>query len=290
VATKTLSGRTHYHAILKHVLTPENVDRMFDVDPEKSKARLKAVEDWPYLDKVRLCDAQAEDVQRLIAAAVARKYSSQTVTHIRNVISAIFAHAKREQWFNGANPASGVTLPGMTRKESHALTLAQAKAVLAAMQYPEREMTLIAILTDVNVAEICGLQWKRVNLTEGWSLADGEPIPPRSIAIRKEWYRGELVAVEKKSRNRSLPIPEPLLPILLKLSHRGKFVAPDDFVLVSGAGTPINENNVAVRRLKPIGRKLQMPWLSWQVFRRTHTSLAYELGMQLLDRVAKAGR
>jgi hypothetical protein len=38
--------------------------------------------------------------------------------------------------------------------------------------------------------------------------------------------------------------------------------------------------------LKPIGKELQMPWLSWQVIRRTHTTLAHELGMQFLDRMA----
>src|ERR1700680_2852029 len=51
----------------------------------------------------------------------------------------------------------------------------------------------------MNVAEICGLQWKRVNLTEAWSNTDGESIPPRTIAVRKQWYRGELGGL-KKSR------------------------------------------------------------------------------------------
>ena len=288
VAAKTLSGRTHYQAILKHVLAPEEVDRVFHVDAETSRAKLKAVPNWPYLGHLRLCDAQPADVQRLIGAALAHGYSTQTVKHIRNVVSAIYAHARKKHWFTGDNPASQVTLPEITRKEAHALTLGQTREVLGAMQYPEREMALIAILTSMNVAEICGLQWKRVNLTEAWSDADGEPIPPRTIAVRKQWYRGEL-AVAKKSRNRHLPIPEPLRHILHELSRREKCTGPDDFVLVSRAGTAIKENNVVARRLKPIGKKLQMPWLSWNVFRRTHTTLTYELGMQFLDRVTMIG-
>ena len=39
------------------------------------------------------------------------------------------------------------------------------KAVLERMRYPEKEMTLLAIVTGMNVAEICGLQWKHVNLS-----------------------------------------------------------------------------------------------------------------------------
>jgi integrase len=93
--------------------------------------------------------------------------------------------------------------------------------------------------------------------------------------------------VGRRDRSRNLPIPEALLPVLLGLSRRAKFIGPDDFVLVSRAGTPINEHNITPRRLKPIGKNLQMPWLSWHVFRRTRTTLARELGMQLLgDRVA----
>ena len=289
IAMKKLSGRIHYKAILKHVLTPEEVDRVFQVDAEKSKTKLKAVPNWPYLGNVRLRDARPDDVQRLISAALARGYSTQTVKHIRNVVSAIFAHAKKKQWFTGENPASLVTLPGMTRKEAHWLTVAQTKELLGVMQYPEKEMALIAIRTDMNVAEICGLQWKRVNLTEAWSDTDGEPIPPRTIAVRKQWYRGELGSVNKKSHHRNLPIPEPLLPILLGLSHRAKFTGPDDFVLVSRAGTPIDEHQIAARRLKPIGKDLQMPWLSWHVFYRTHATLAYEFGLRFQDLIADDG-
>jgi len=282
VALKGLSGRTHYQAILKHVLTPKEVNRVFKVDPAKSKARLKAVPNWPYLGNLRLCDVRPDDVQQLVAAALARGYSTQTVKHIRNVVSAIFAHARKKGCFAGDNPASLVTLPEMTRKEARSLTLAQAKDVLAAMQYPEKEMTLFAIFTNMTIAEICGLQWRWVNFTDTWSVTEGQRIPPRTIAVKKEWYCGEL-STPLKGRHRSLPIPEPLLPVLIGLSRRANFTGPDDFVLVSRAGTPIREGNIAKRRLKLIGRDLKMPWLSWHVFRRTHTTLAFELGMQLLD-------
>ena len=87
----------------------------------------------------------------------------------------------------------------------------------------------------------------------------------------------------KNSRYRDLPIPKALLPILSGLSCRTAFTGPDDFVLVSRVGTPIHEGNIAKRRLKPIGTDLQIPWLGWQVFHRTHKTLAFELGMQLLD-------
>ena len=158
------------------------------------------------------------------------------------------------------------------------------------MQYPERELALIAMLTHMNVAEICGLQWKWVNLTDDWSVTDGERIPPRTMAVRKHFYRGELVTLPKRSRKRFLSIPEPLLPILHALSQRPRYTGSDDFVLVSAVGTPVNEKDIAMRHLKPIGRAMQMPWLSWRVFSRTHTALAYEFGTRSLDFLAMPGQ
>ena len=286
VAMKAASGRTHFRAILKHVLTPEEVDRVFRVDADRSRTKLTAVRNWPYLGNIRLADTRPEDVQRLIAAAVTRGYSAQTVKHIRNVVGAIFTHARKRQCFSGDNPAELVALPRMVRKEAHALTIDQAKDLLAAMQYPEKELALISILTHMNVAEICGLQWKWVNLADEWSMTDGEKIPPRTIAVRKHFYRGELVSLPMRSRKRFVTIPEPLIPILRALSERAKYTGSDAFVLVSAVGTPINEKDIAMRRLKPIGRSMQMPWLSWRVFGRTHTTLAYQFGTRSLDYLA----
>jgi len=217
---------------------------------------------------------------------VTHGYSAETVKHIRNVVGAIFTHARKTQSFSGENPAGLVTLPKMVRKEAPTLTFAQAKDLLSAMQYPERELALIAMLTHMNVAEICGLQWKWVNLTDDWSAAEGERIPPRTIAVRMHFYLGELVSLPVSSRKRNLPIPDPLLSIMYELSRRPKYTGPDDFVLASRVGTPVDETAIAKRRLKPLGRRMQMPWLSWRVFSRTHTKLAHQLGMQSLDSMA----
>jgi integrase len=286
VATKAASGRTHFQAILKHVLKPEEVHRVFRVGSQGSKVKMKTIPGWPYLGHMPLLETRDDDVQRLIEAAVARGYSAQTVKHIRNVVAAIFAHAKKTQCFLGDNPATQVVLPKMVRKEAHALTFAQAQDLIGAMQYPQRELALIAMLTHMNVAEICGLQWKWVNLTDDWCTAEGERIPPRTIAVRRHFYRGELVSLPMRSRNRCLSIPEPLLQVLLELRQRQSYTGPDDFVLVSKVGRPVNEKDIAKRLLKPIGKRMKMPWLSWRVLSRTHTTLAYQLGIRSLDRMA----
>jgi len=284
VSIKGLAGRTHYRAILKHVLTPEEVQRVFKLDTERSRTRLKAIPGWPYLSHLGLSDTRPEHIEGLMLAAQERGYSMQTVTHIRNVVSAIFSHAKKGNYFHGENPASQVAVPGMSRKEAHMLSVSQLKSVLELMRYPEREMTLLAIVTGMNVAEICGLQWKHVNLSGYEVDGTGERIPGRTIAVRKQWYRGELNSV-KIGRTRNVSIPDLIFPVLTGLSHRPRFTRPEDFVLVSEAGTPVNETNIASRRLKSVGHELGMPWLSWHVFRRTRKDYLHRFGPRFVERL-----
>lgn len=282
VVQKRSSGRIYYQAMLKHVLMPEDVERMFHVVSKASMKKLRAVRGWPYLGDVRLCDVRPEHVYRIISAALAHGYSLQTVQHIRNVVSAIFSHAQQEQCLVGDNPAARVKLPEVRGRQAAALTVAQAREAIGVMRYPEREMILIAVFTDMNLAEILGLQWKHVNLTEGEAGADSAQIAPMTIAVRNQWYRGKLEPV-KSACVRNLPVSQPLRHILLGLRDRAKFTGPDDFVLVSQAGTPVNQNNVLARRLRPIAKQLGVPSLSWQAFRRNRDFLAIEFGNQFQD-------
>jgi hypothetical protein len=103
-------------------------------------------------------------------------------------------------------------------------------------------------------------------------------------------YRSEWSNLNGKRRKRNLSIPATLFPILIALSRRAGFTGPDDFVLGSRGGTPINGHSIAQNRLKPIGKTLQMPWLSWQVVRRTRLTLAYEFGIQFHEALALRSR
>jgi integrase len=263
VALLKRSGRSHYESMLKHVL--------------------------PLLGKLRLKDTTAADIQKVISAMLKKNYSVQTVKHVRTTVSAVFTHAKRLGWLTSDNPAKLVRLPEMVRRESHALSFDQAVATLEALKSPAREMVLFAILTSMNIAEICGLQWKRVNLTEQFTTVDGESLPPLTIAVRAQWYRGEYGSVKAKSRRRNLPIAVALRGVLLRMKEREKFSGPDDAVFAARTGKPVDEHNIARRHLKTVGVALGMPWLSWHCFRRTHTTLAHELGMAFTDRMAMMG-
>ncbi len=286
VAIKRPAGRSYFRTILNHVLPPEQVARAFALGPENPRNKLKAIPDWPYLDSVRLSEVSPEMIQHLTARALEQGYSIQTATHIRNVVRVILSHAIRTGCYTGPNPANLVTLPAMTRRETHTLNLDELKRVVHTMHYPEREIALFAILTDMSVAEICGLQWKYLNTSNTSRLVGEEFIPAKTIAVRKQAYRGQFGAVTA-SRQKFIRVPDVLCSILHGLKNRKQFTAPHDFVLISRNGTPIHPENVAARRLKTTGRSLKMPWLSWRDFHRTRILLKLEFGRRLDEEFEK---
>jgi site-specific recombinase XerD len=157
--------------MLKHVLTPERVDRVFGMKP--GRGRRDALANWPNLESMPPDEITAERISNLLSTALRQGYSIQTITHIRNVIRSIFNHAQKSGHFNGKNPATLVVLPAMTQKEASSLTLDQLRQVIHLMRYPVRELAVSALLTEMSVAEICGLKWKYVNLSFDRRRVDG---------------------------------------------------------------------------------------------------------------------
>jgi len=286
VALKTSAGRSYFRTILNHILPPEQVALIFAVNPGKMNHKLKAIPSWPYIDSLPLCAIDTEIIQHLTQTALKHGYSTQTAAHIRNVIRVMFSHAIRCGYYTGPNPANFATIPQMTRKESHALSLAQLKDVMTALHYPEKEVALFVLLTEMSVGEICALQWKYLNCSNINRLVDDEVILPKTIAVRNQSYRGEFGAVVA-SRRKSIRIPESFCSLLRDLKTRKQFIAPGDFVLVSRNGGRIHPQNLAARHLKTIGKALAMPWLSWLVFHRTRISLKAEYGRSLNQELEK---
>ncbi len=286
VEIKRSAGRAHFREILKNILLSERGDCGLAESYERTNVKRNAIETWPYMDSLRLCDIDEETIQHITSTALESGYSIQTATHIRNVIRAIYSHAIVACRYKGRNPATLVSMPAMAHKDAHSLTLAQLKQVMAAMRFPERPIALFSILTEMNLVEICGVQWQYVNLSADRHFVQEEWLPPKTIAVRNQWYRGEFRSV-MGSRKRFVRVSELLCSILRDLKGSNQFVRPQDFVIASRSGSPIYPGNIAKRRLKTIGQSCDMPWLSWRVFHRTHLRLRAEFGRHFYKEIEK---
>lgn len=276
VQLKSAAGRAHYHAILKHVLRPETVDRLFKPYMPNVRTRLQTLPDWPYLDGLHLGELTSVHVSRLVASATLRGYSPQTVKHIKNVVSAILSHAQREGLIIGQNPASAVELPPMARRRQHHLTLAQAKSVLNSTRNPQRIAALLTIITGMSLADICALRWKHVDFTTSQLWIERRSARPRHLASRKS-------IAERSSdarKTQCIPLSSTLLRTLHEIKRACSTNDPESCVIGKGSRTPLRPIDLP---LKSVARQLHMPWLSWQVVRRAHNDLRSELMLQLAD-------
>lgn len=244
----------------------------------------------PLLGRKRLATLESGDVQMVIARAIDEGESSWTVRHIRKVISAIYTKAKKLGIASGDNPASLADVPELvTVRQKVALSAEQMSQLLAMLHEPVRTMALTAVLTSMNISELCGLQWKHINLTPQWTTLEDDAIPPFTLAVRQHFSRGEFGSLKTGSRKRDVPLAGALASALARLKQRPQFIGPEDMVFASRCGTPVSENNTRRRILNPLAAILGVRRLSWHVFRYSHATFTEAIGMSARDRQALMG-
>jgi integrase len=243
----------------------------------------------PAIGSKRLRDIRREHIQTLIWGKVDQRLSSRTVAHIRKVVSAIFEYAVTINYYSGDNPASHLRMPEKrdVRKKT-AYTREEAQALLDFLDSPEREMVLMSLLTSMNVAELCGLRWRYVNLTDQFALVDGEAIPPFRAAVRWNFTLGNLGSVKTGNRYRTVPLPAIVVESLRQLRDASGFTDSDDPVFASRNGTPVDANNTRNRAFKRASDVLRFH-VNWHAFRHTAATWAESVGMAMSDRVAMMG-
>ncbi len=265
VELKRPAGRVHYHAILKHIITPDLVDRLFAPYHGEVNGRMKALSGWPYLNNVRIGEITAEHVRRLTDSAKEHGYSHHTVKHIRNVVSAIFSHARRERVFFGDNPVSEVDLPRVPEARQ-TLSIRQAKSIVDMLDSPEREIALITISTGLRIPEICALQWKHINLGRSRAFVDGVWMQPGFLFVTRYWLGAEIVDAPP-TRVKGVAVTSALTHELLKLKQQ-KLSEPDSYLVSGPDGCALTPSQIRTHRLKTAVRKLGVPWASWHVLRQ----------------------
>src|SRR5262249_7499898 len=113
----------------------------------------------------KLCEIGTLEIQQFILQKSENKLGWESVARFRNLLSRIFAVAKKWDLHRGDNPATGVELPEkQTVREKHVLTPAQVQHLLTVLEEPFRTMVLLGIETGLRVGEILGLRRSDVDL------------------------------------------------------------------------------------------------------------------------------
>jgi integrase len=232
----------------------------------------------PAFGPMRLCEIEALVLQRFVLAKLHAGLSWESCDLFRNLMSKVFTVAKQWNFFAGENPASAVMLPEKTPvREKHALSLAQIHELLNHLREPCHTMVLLGLLTGMRIGEILGLRWKDLNLIAG------------ELRVSQAIYRGTLNTPKTKGSRRLLPLPRSVVETLLLLRPKPGEGTDETLVFHTRAGTALSDTNLLHRHLKPAGRKIGAPWLSWHTLRRTHATMLQAAGGSIKDTQAQLG-
>jgi integrase len=219
---------------------------------------------------VRLRDFRTRDGERILAEiAKQKKLGRNTLVHIKNLLSAVFKHAKRLGAIDGVNPIQDVSIPkAKPTAETYAYSLEEIFNMLSVLPYPASTIVATAAFTGLRRSEIRGLLWE--NYREGalW-------------VTQSVWER--FVSEPKTERSKgAVPVIAPLAKLLEM--HRSVQSNPQNgFMFVSrkysGSQRPIDLESLLKWQIKPRLEENKLAWRGWHAFRRGLATNLHRLGV-----------
>jgi integrase len=242
------------------------------------------------------------DIEDLLRAVAANGVAPRTVNKTRAVVSAIFNYGIRPSTYGlPANPAAHADrrrqaepspLAFYSPEEIEALARALAAGAhrdvtkiaigpdeanaRAVEDAQDAELVRVAAYAGLRRGELIALRWRDVDFVR------------RAITVRRA-VSGDIEVQSTKSRRaREVPLTDQVAAALERLSRRGDFTTPDDYVFVNRFGRRIDP--VALTRRFGRARKAaELPLLRFHGLRHTYGSLLVAGGIDLASVKAAMG-
>ena len=192
--------------------------------------------------------------------------SHESLKHIKSLISGIFAHAKRQGFYDGANPCQNTAVPkGAEGNDTHAYSLDEVRRMIMVCPEPAATIIAFAAFTGTRRSEIQGLRWE--------DYRDGPVYVSRSLVD----------GVEEETKTKASAAPVPVIPYLARIleTHRLRVGSPTTGPIFAATNKkPVSLNNVLGRVIMPaIKRDGVAQWHGWHAFRRGLATNLHDLGV-----------
>lgn len=221
----------------------------------------------PHLNGTLLRDFRTSDADRILRTVADEKPRAKTsLNNARNFLSGAFRFAIRTDRFTRGNPVRECKVPKGERPQAantHAYTLNEVAAILAALDEPARTVCAVAAFTGLRKSEIMGLRWEDLNGDE--------------LYVRRSVWQSFVGETKTASSEAPVPVIAPLHEALEK--HR-KTTTGEGWIFASErmkGAKPLNLNNLLRRVMRPALDKKKIEWCGWHAFRRGLGSNLYAL-------------
>jgi integrase len=192
--------------------------------------------------------------------------SASPVTHIRWNLNAIFKLAVSD----GAvlnNPAAELKVPKNCKEGwgNRTLTREEAKQYLEVFPLREKLIARLALIEGMRPGEIMALRWK--------SVQGGR------IGVEQRVYDGVL-DTPKNGKIREGGMSDVTVKLMEEWVLLARDRSPEAFVFASeNLASPLSPQNVWRRNMKPKLDAIGLGWATFQVLRRTNSTLSKKLGV-----------
>jgi len=276
----TAGSAVTFQHFVENVYQPVVLATMSKTTQDRSRSILKNYL-VPHFGTLALRDITMLTVDRYFASLGTLDLSHESIDKVRDILSGCLKAAIRYELLI-KNPVQGVRLPKArrTKRNKPYLTPEQFHELLAVMTEPYASMVYVAVYTGLRISELLALRWKNVHTD---SITIEERYSRGDFSVPKSQASSATIAVSKSVIDRILHLKDVVVHVKAGRATRRypavKSDGPEELVFQAPrTGGVMQDNNLLCRHLKPAAQKAGVPFVNWQVLRRSFATWLAQAG------------
>ncbi len=223
----------------------------------------------PYWAQASIYSIRTIDVERWLRSlrrTDGELLADSTKAKIRNLLSVLFNHAIRYEWFEqGKNPITLVRQSAKRLRTPEVLELLEIRLLLGELKSCFRLMVILAVTTGLRRSELFALKWRDIDFSG------------LQVDIQRSIYLGKIGRCKTEASRKPVPLDERVAADLWLWREVSRFREADDWIFASshtGGRKPFWPDAVLQKVIRPaISRTGIRKLIGWHTFRHTYSTL-----------------
>jgi integrase len=212
----------------------------------------------PNWGQLRLDQLKAVAVEKWLRSL---NYAPGTLAKIRNIMSAVFTHAKRYDMIQ-TNPIEGVRCSSKRMRTPDVLTPDEFKSLLHELPQRERVMVMLVGTTGLRRSELIALTWHDVDFNA------------LQVDINKSCVRAQIAATKTAASSKPVPLLRAVANSLLEWRRVTQYPTQEDFLFPSirnHGKTPLWPDMILNKVIRPAAERAGIcgKRIGWHTFRHS---------------------
>jgi len=191
--------------------------------------------------------------------------ANSTKAKIRNVMSVLFNHAIRYEWFEqGRNPITLVRQSAQRSSTPAVLEASELQSLLAQLENPFRVMVLLDVTTGLRRGELFALKWKDIGFSN------------LTIEIKRSVFHGVIGGCKTVTSSQPIPLSLNVAAELWLWKETTAYPEPNDWVFASPrrkGERPLRPEGPLWKIIRPAAVRAGIKKrIGWHTFRHTYSS------------------